>query len=227
MTGYGWQFLMETEKGPPYAPAPKPFRPYKHAPKPPREIGENRLGEAVKTLRKARGISQDVLAARTEIDRTTIARLESGKFKILAMEKLKRIAEALGVDLKTLLAKSDSDYRPKPVRGNTTQSEFVLNYPKEGFQILSLIPKRKDFFFGRIEIKPKKTIPTQSLPHADQVCLHVLDGRLGVIHRSKEMVLKPGESFSFCGFSDYEFFNSDQFKTVSALFITSPSFIPF
>jgi transcriptional regulator with XRE-family HTH domain len=134
------------------------------------------LGEAIRLLRKEKGISQEELAKKAQVDRSTIARVECGIFKSLSVEKLEGIAGAIGTDLKTLLIRSDSVAGPANVRSQLGRIEFALEYPEDGFRIVSHVPKRKEFFFGKIEIEPQKTIPSSKLPHPDQIYLHTLEG---------------------------------------------------
>jgi len=118
---------------------------------------------------REKAIGQEELAKKSHIDRTTIARLECGIFKSLSMGRLERIAEVIGLDLKTLLLKSESVGESISYRGHFNRVEFTLDYPEEGFRIASLTPKRKEFFFGKIEIESQKTVPSTKLPHPEQI----------------------------------------------------------
>ena len=184
------------------------------------------LGRAIQLMRKEKGLSQEELAKRTHIDRTTIARVECGVFKSLSIEKLEAIAQTFGIDLKALLLKCSSEGEALTLRGHVSRVEFALEYPEAGFRIISFIPKRKEFFFGKIEIEAQRTIPPSKLPHPEQVYLHALEGKTVLIRDLNEFLLKPGDCFAFSGLSDYELFNPDQLKEASAFFITYPSFLP-
>ena len=183
------------------------------------------LGRVVKELRIEKRISQEKLAKAARMDRTTLARLECGKFKTLSVAKLGGIAAALGIDLKILLTKAETVGESLTFRGNVSRVEFVLDYPGEGFRIVSLLPRRKEFFFGKIEVQPKSTVASATLPHPGQICLHALEGKLILTRKDTEYLLKPGDYFAFNGLDEYEFSNTDQFKTAVALFITYPCFL--
>lgn len=60
------------------------------------------LGKAVRAARKARGWSQEELAAAADVDRTYISGLERGT-RNPAISTVERIARALGVPLRELL----------------------------------------------------------------------------------------------------------------------------
>jgi transcriptional regulator with XRE-family HTH domain len=183
------------------------------------------LGPLIKRYRKEKGISQENLARNAGIDRTTVARVECGKFKTLSVGKLSGIAGALGVDVKMMLATSASSGESVTYRGQVGHVEFSLDYPDQGFRIESLLPKRKEFFFGRLEVSAQKTIDSSNLPHPEQVFLHCLEGKLVVNRDTRECLLKPGDCFAFSGISDYELYNPDQMKHTKCLFITYPSFL--
>ena len=193
-------------------------------PLPQKTDGKYSLGEAIHALRKEKGISQEELAKRAGVDRSTIARVESGVFKSLSVEKLEGIAAAIGTDLKSLLIRADAAQEPASFRSHLSRIEFALEYPEDGFRIVSHVPKRKEFFFGKIEIEPQRTISSEKLPHPDQIYLHALEGKLLLNQDRKEFFLKPGDCFAFPGFSNYELYNPDPLKRVSALFITYPCF---
>ena len=188
--------------------------------------GKTSIGQVIRIMRKEKGFSQEGLAKRTHIDRTTIARVESGVFKSLSIAKLEAIAQVFGIDLKALLHKCSSEGEALTLRGHMSRVEFALEYPEAGFRIISFIPKRKEFFFGKIEIQAQRTIPSDKLPHPEQVYLHALEGKIVLIRDLNEFLLKPGDCFAFSGLSDYELFNPDQLKKASSFFITYPSFLP-
>lgn len=190
-----------------------------------RKDGRNSIGQTIRFIRKEKGITQEVLARNAHVDRTTVARIECGIFKSISVEKLDGIAAAIGVDLKTLFLKAGSLGESVSYRGHLSQIEFALDYPQEGFRILSHFPKQREFFFGRIVIESHKTILSKKLPHPHQVYLHSLEGKLLLTLNQKEILLKPGDCFAFSGLQDYELYNSDQFKPASSLFITYPSFL--
>ena len=191
-----------------------------------RTDGRSSMGWIIRELRKENGITQEQLAARAHVSRTTIARLECGIFHTLSVVKLEAIAASIGVDMKTLLVKAEAVGESMSYRGHCNKIEFTLEYPAEGFRIHSLIPKRKEFFFGRIELDHQKTISSVKLPHPDQIYIHVLAGKILLLHSKKESLLRVGDCFVFSGRCDYEFYNPDQIKQSSAIFITYPSFIP-
>lgn len=190
-----------------------------------REDGRTAIGEAIRSLRKEKRLSQEELAHIASVDRTTIARVEGGVFKSLSVEKLEAIAAAIGTDLKSLLLKADSAEEKLAFCGQLNRIEFSLDYPQDGFRIDSPMPRQKEFFLGKIAIQPQKTIPWAKLPHPDQIYIHLLEGKMLLTRQAQQCLLKPGDCFTFAGKMDYEFYNPDPFKTCVTLLITHPSFL--
>ncbi|HEV2200634.1 MAG TPA: helix-turn-helix transcriptional regulator [Bryobacteraceae bacterium] len=62
---------------------------------------QKHFGERVRELRKQRGLSQEALAFRCDLDRTYIGGVERGERNI-SLINIYRIAEALGVGTKEL-----------------------------------------------------------------------------------------------------------------------------
>ncbi len=63
------------------------------------------LGEAIRCIRKQKGISQEKLALMAEIDRSYIGRVERGDNNVAVLTLLK-IAKALDVSLMDLMAEA-------------------------------------------------------------------------------------------------------------------------
>jgi transcriptional regulator with XRE-family HTH domain len=59
------------------------------------------IGANIRRLRKAKGLSQEELALRAEIDRSYLSEIENGH-KNLSVVMLDQIAEALGADVQAM-----------------------------------------------------------------------------------------------------------------------------
>lgn len=187
--------------------------------------GRSSIGEAIRLIRKEKKISQEDLAKKAQVARSTIVRIECGIFKSISVETLGVIAKAFGLDLKTLLLKTESLGESLTCRGHVGQAVFVLDYPDQGFRILSLIPRKKEFFFGKIQIQPERTIPSLTLPHPDQVCLNVIEGEILLTREGKSFRLKAGDYLAFPGAGEYELQNTQLVKPTCAFLVTCPSFV--
>lgn len=69
-----------------------------------------RIAENVRRLRKERGLSQEEMAELADFHRTYVSQLERCVTNI-SIDGLERLANALGVDIVTLLAKIDRRHR--------------------------------------------------------------------------------------------------------------------
>ncbi len=183
------------------------------------------FGQYIQQLRKKKRLSQEGLAKKARIARTTIARLESGAFKSLSVENLQAVAKALEVDWKVFCGDQNLT-ETVTSRGHVNHTHFSMDYPDDGFRISSLIPRTKEYFLGKMEVAAHKTIPSSKLPHAEQLCLHMIEGKFVLNYANREYVLKIGDCFAFPGSSEYDCYNPDLLKTASCLLITCPSFIP-
>lgn len=67
---------------------------------------QRRLGENLRSLRRARGLSQEALADALGIHRTYVGGLERGERNV-TLRTVERLAELLGVDAARLLAGDD------------------------------------------------------------------------------------------------------------------------
>ncbi|WP_315696874.1 helix-turn-helix domain-containing protein [Paraburkholderia fungorum] len=64
------------------------------------------LGEAIRRVRKERGLSQEQLALTAEVDLSYLGRVERGD-NAAALLTLKRIADALGVTMAALMGEAN------------------------------------------------------------------------------------------------------------------------
>ena len=62
-----------------------------------------RLGRVLRTLRKEMGLTQEELSEKARVERSYLAKLESGAKVNPSLEVLKRLAKALRVDVTALL----------------------------------------------------------------------------------------------------------------------------
>lgn len=183
------------------------------------------IGQTLRALRKAKRLTQEEVASKAGMARTTIAKLECGIFKSLSVPRLENIARVLGIDLQALLVKAHSLGEAIALRTQVNKVEFSLEYPEEGFRIVSFVARSEEFFFGKIEIKPQKTAPSAKLPHPPYIYVHVLEGKIVLTRLGAQVVLKPGDCHMFSGTDEYEIYNPDLLKPVQSLFITHPSFL--
>ena len=89
------------------APAPAPLSLVQQSPAPPDGL---QVASAVRDLRHVRNLSQRQLAARMNVPRTYISKIETGK-AMPTLSSLDRLAKALQVDISTLLRDPNTRHR--------------------------------------------------------------------------------------------------------------------
>lgn len=70
-------------------------------------VDRRKLGLKIRMLRKAAGLSQHAMAAKTELNRSSIANIETGRQSI-GLDKLAVLAHALGTTVAALLAEDNA-----------------------------------------------------------------------------------------------------------------------
>lgn len=70
-----------------------------------------RLGAAIRRVRIDSGISQEALARRAKLHRTTMSEIERGMSNV-SLDVIERIAKGLGIALSDLVAEAEAQRRP-------------------------------------------------------------------------------------------------------------------
>lgn len=109
-----------------------------------KRVGEHRLGRHARSCRKARGLTQEVLAERSGLASDTIRRLEQGAFSP-SFDTLRKVCAGLDLSLSTFFESYDLGER-NVLREFTDTLDFLT--PEEQrllFQFLAVLRAR----FGR------------------------------------------------------------------------------
>jgi len=111
------------------------------------------LGDTIRNLRKARGVSINKLSKDTGISLGYLSDLENNKFKNPTLDKLKTIADRLGVPVEDFF-KDEISVTPK------TDEEFLYNLSADDRLLLkkikSLSPKDAKKILNIIELFEKE-----------------------------------------------------------------------
>lgn len=98
-----------------------------------------RLGQAVRTLRKRRGLTQGQLAIYAQVDQSYISQIENDHVESVGGEILRRLAERLGTTADYLLGMTPNWRRPEHTTTPQTELEWQL---LDKFRDLSLEEQR-------------------------------------------------------------------------------------
>lgn len=159
------------------------------------------LGARLRSHRQAAGLTLTELAARVELDKGYLSRIENGK-KVPPLATLSRLANALGIEAGSLIGHSTSSnqgtWRGVSVVRNDEQRPTVLGGTTFGYDYFSLSNAKLDqalqpFLFSFPEQIDKYVF----FQHDGEELLYVLTGEIEWQVGSQKYVLKAGDTIHF------------------------------
>ncbi|MGE2690264.1 helix-turn-helix domain-containing protein [Mycolicibacterium pulveris] len=162
----------------------------------PEESVDVRVRRRLRELRTQHGLTLEDVANRSNIDVSTLSRLESGKRR-LALDHLPRLAAALSVSTDELLREPES---PDPrVRANSHTHHNITYWPLTRQAAGGL-------HAYKIRISARRRTPPDELPvHEGQDWMYVLSGQLRLILGDRDFTVKPGEAVEFSTWTPHWF----------------------
>ena len=155
-----------------------------------------RVRRRLRDLRMQRGLTLEDVAGRSNIDVSTLSRLESGKRR-LALDHLPRLAAALSVSTDELL-RTPAIEDPRVRSGSHTAhgiTYWALNRQAAG-----------GLQAFKIRISARRRTPPAELPvHEGQDWIYVLSGRLRLILGERDFTVKAGEVVEFSTWTPHWF----------------------
>ncbi|MBJ7469992.1 MAG: helix-turn-helix domain-containing protein [Solirubrobacteraceae bacterium] len=163
----------------------------------PSEPLEERVRRRLRELRAERGLTLQQVAARANLDVSTLSRLESGKRR-LALDHVPALAHALGVSSDDLLAgRSQADPR---VRAEARVFDGLTMWP------LTRRGAAAGLHAFKIVISASRTQPPDELPvHEGQDWIYVLSGRMRLLLGDDDFTIDPGEAVEFSTWTPHWF----------------------
>ena len=156
-----------------------------------------RVRRRLRELRTQLGLTLEDVAGRSNIDVSTLSRLESGKRR-LALDHLPRLAAALSVSTDDLLKAPEAE-DPR-VRGGAHTHNGVTFWP------LTRQGPAGGLHAYKIRISPRRRTPPAELPvHEGQDWMYVLSGRMRLILGEKDFIIKSGEAVEFSTWTPHWF----------------------
>ena len=159
------------------------------------------VGENLRRLRQAAGLSQTALAEASGISRRTIINLEAGEANI-SLSGLDRLAEALGagfVDLVAAPAASTRDIGAVAWRGSAPESEAVL---------LGSAPARSEVQLWSWALGPGERYDAEPDPAGWHEMVVVAEGRLRIDRDQGPVTLGPGGHAVYSSSQTYAYVNA-------------------
>ncbi len=156
-----------------------------------------RVRRRLREMRTQRGLTLEDVAARADIDVSTLSRLESGKRR-LALDHLPRLASALSVSTDDLLRAPDAE-DPR-VKGASQTRHGVTYWP------LTHSGPAAGLHAFKIRVSARRRTPPDELPvHDGQDWMYVLSGRMRLILGDRDFTIKPGEAVEFSTWTPHWF----------------------
>ena len=177
------------------------------------------IGDRIKKRRQKLGLTQEELAARTELSKGFISQLERN-LTSPSITTLMDILEALGTDISDFFAR---DVDEKVVF--TPEDMFVNEDAEAGSSICWLIPNAQKNALEPIMVTVKpggSTYPDD--PHEGEEFGFVLSGSVTLVLGMRRFRLKKGDSFCFKPAEEHYITNNTQREARVIWVATPPSF---
>jgi transcriptional regulator with XRE-family HTH domain len=156
-----------------------------------------RVRRRLRELRMQHGLTLDDVASRSNIDVSTLSRLESGKRR-LALDHLPRLAAALSVSTDELLRAPEAE-DPR-VKGSSHTRHGITYWP------LTRSGPAGGLHAFKVRISVRRRKPPAELPvHEGRDWTYVLSGRLRLILGERDFTIGPGEAVEFSTWTPHWF----------------------
>jgi transcriptional regulator with XRE-family HTH domain len=156
-----------------------------------------RVRRRLRDLRAQRGLTLEEVATRSNIDVSTLSRLESGKRR-LALDHLPRLAAALSVSTDDLLRTPEAE-DPR-VRSGSHTHHLVTYWP------LTRQGPAGGLHAFKIRVSARRRTPPSELPvHDGHDWMYVLSGQMRLILGERDFTIKSGEAVEFSTWTPHWF----------------------
>ena len=162
------------------------------------EVRELQIGLQIRKLRQDRRMTLQDLSQETELSKPLLSQIENEQV-IPPLATLLRIAKALKVPLQTFFEEEDNTQKCLVVRAGS--SNRINRRPRQGgtpqpylYHSLAYGKKHKHMEPFLVEFDPGQTDKAQSVQHAGEEFLYVLEGQIELIHSKESYILNPGDS---------------------------------
>jgi transcriptional regulator with XRE-family HTH domain len=156
-----------------------------------------RVRRRLRELRMQHGLTLEDVAARSNIDVSTLSRLESGKRR-LALDHLPRLAAALSVSTDELLTAPEA--QDPRVKGGSHTHNLVTYWP------LTRQGPAGGLHAFKIRVNVRRRTPPSELPvHDGHDWMYVLSGQMRLILGERDFTIKSGEAVEFSTWTPHWF----------------------
>ena len=186
-------------------------------------------GKAIKSLLVHRSDSEHPLpvswlAKKTGINEKNLHNIIAGRVRDPSSDKLVMISDAFGISLAELATRAMAENPGNFYVCGYGERGFI-DYPQHGFTIQTLSPQSKsqrDFFFGRMTIKPFKEIRKWQFRENSSVAIFVESGTLEITYGDQKREIHSNESVYFDAGVPHKIKNIDSIEA-KLFIVTSPA----
>jgi transcriptional regulator with XRE-family HTH domain len=158
---------------------------------------DSRVRRRLRELRMQHGLTLEDVATRSNIDVSTLSRLESGKRR-LALDHLPRLAAALSISTDELLRAPEAE-DPR-VKGSSHTRHGITYWP------LTRSGPAGGLHAFKVRISARRRKPPAELPvHEGRDWTYVLSGRLRLVLGERDFTIGPGEAVEFSTWTPHWF----------------------
>jgi transcriptional regulator with XRE-family HTH domain len=161
---------------------------------------ERYVGNTIRDLRRAHGLTIADIAERAEISRGMLSRIENGQ-TASSLEGLNRIARALGVSLSTLFRNFEVDGGGAQLVKKGQSMEVARRGTRSGhtYHLLAYDQGPSKLFEPFLITIDEQYAQQPIFEHPGTEFIYMLEGRMEYRHGGTVYVLEPGDALTFNG----------------------------
>ena len=178
------------------------------------------LGQRIRTLRKAKGLTLVEISDKTGVAQATLSRIETGTM-IGTVECHEKVAEALGIGLAELYSGVDKRY--EQIARQDKESRKVTHHTKDvQVELLTQESSKKKITPLLLTLQGGGKTEKESYERGVEKFVWALDGNIKIRLDQDEIALKPQESLYFDASLPHQISNEGQ-KPSKVFIAVSPS----
>ena len=178
------------------------------------------VGQKIRELRKAKGLSLKQVAEGAGVSASLVSQVENNRVDP-SLSTLRKIALTLGVPVFALIAESS----PEDASLISKENRRRVNFPGGGLEyeiIHSELTKKMGIMIGTLQ--PDGMTSEEPLAHDGEECLVILKGAVRVEFQQSRRELKEGDSLYFDSSAPHRLVNPYKKTCQYYLIITPPKF---
>lgn len=176
------------------------------------------IGERLKALRSARGLTLRDLASQAGVSATLLSQIERSVTDP-SLETVRRLASVFDESVSSLF----SDAAPPSVWISRPGERSLLTAPKGQVGYERLTPGNGQLEVLRAVLRPGQMSADEPRGHASAECVYVVSGTLVAQIAGVDYVVHGGESISFDSRLPHRYLNQSQAPTEIILSVTPPN----